>query len=199
MLLQCLAHDLPAASVGAVQPPDQRVVMAEREKQCRRPLVVVGRMPHHQSPQGARLLHHVARRHQKPEPQAGEQCLRQRADVDDASIVIERLERRAGLVHVVGLEFVVVLDDDHIMLGRALEQFHAALQRHGHGGWKLVAGRGEDEVAGVELITGRKAPFIHRQQRHLRQRLMRQWRRGHNMSGAQVAGSARCRSVTRND
>ncbi len=168
MALQRVSHDLPAAPVGAVQPADQRIVMAERQEQRGRALVVVGRMAHHQAAQRAGLRHQFLRRHEEAKAQAGEQRLGQRADIDHAAIVIERFQGGAGLVHIVCLELVIILDDDDVMLGGPLEDFHAPFQRHGDGRRKLVAGCGEDDVAGIEGVGRHQSLFIDRQQRDMR-------------------------------
>ncbi len=96
-------------------------------------------MANHQPPQGARFFDDLFRADQKSEPQAGEKSFRQRADIDHPAFVIERFQRRAGLVHVVRLELVVILDDDEVALACKLQKLHPPLKRHRDRGWKLVA------------------------------------------------------------
>ena len=90
-------------------------MMAKRQEQRRCALIVVRRMAHHQPAQRAGLLDQLPGSDHEPEPQAGKQCLGQAADIDHPVIIIERFKRRAGLIDVVGLKFVVVLNDDEVI------------------------------------------------------------------------------------
>ena len=81
----------------------------------------------------------------------GRQRLRQRRDEDDAVVAVEGFQRRLRRALVRQLALVVVLHQDHVGRGRALQQRVPALERHGHGGRELVARRHIGVVAGVEL------------------------------------------------
>ncbi len=131
---QRVAEHLPAFLVGVAQATHQGVVVSEGQEQRYGALVVRGRMAEHEPSKGAGLDDQLLGSHHVAEPQPRRKGLGQAAHVDDPVAVVEALQGRRRLAHVVELALVVVLDDHEVRVDGASEQLVAPLERHGHGG-----------------------------------------------------------------
>ena len=105
---------LRALAVRAPQPPEQRVVIAHREKQPGRALVVRGGMAKHQSPQCSQFADQFAVSHDEADADARRERLRQAAHVDDVAAPVEALQRGLRTPFQPELHLVVVFDQDAV-------------------------------------------------------------------------------------
>ncbi|CDX16703.1 hypothetical protein MPL3356_220181 [Mesorhizobium plurifarium] len=130
---------------GGGEPAHQRLVVAERQEQRHRALVVRRRVPQHEATQRAKLGDQSRRGHDVAEPQAWSERLRHRADIDDAAGAVEALQRLLRRL-VEQLAVIAILDDDLVVAVGARQKVLPPLRRQGHHGRAVVAGRDEDEA-----------------------------------------------------
>ena len=136
---------LRRSSKARGQTPHQRLVVAERQEQGHRALVVGRRMAQHEAAQRPQFRDQLGRRHDVAHPQAGRERLRHRADIDDAARAVEALQRLLRRL-VEKLAVIAVLDDDLVVAGGARQQVLPALGRQRHHGRAMMARRHEDEA-----------------------------------------------------
>jgi hypothetical protein len=140
------------------------------------------RLPVEQVAGGEERRNQGVRHHGVTEPQAGEQRLVERADVDDALLRVEALEGGERRAPVAELARIVVLDDECAAVARPAEQRQAPRHRQCHAGWELMRGRDEGGARPRRLAEpgGDDHPLAvdgHRMRPHLGQQQLRQRQR----------------------
>ncbi|MCY1532707.1 hypothetical protein D9M68_679930 [compost metagenome] len=147
MLRQRARQFVAALLVGLGLPAQQGVVVAQRNEKRKRALDVGRRVAQHEPAQRAQFAGQFARGHDVTDAQAGREGLGQAADVDDAAVAVQALERGDGAFAPAAFAFEVILDDHAVGLARqrqqALAPFHRERDRRG----ALVAGGDEEIIA----------------------------------------------------
>ncbi len=136
------------------------IIVAERQEIGGRALQVAGWMAQHQRAQRACLADERCGRDEIAEAQPRKQRFRKAADIEHAPGGIEGFQRRRGRGEIADLEFVVVLDDDEILLRRRLQKPRAPVDRHGRARRRMVARRDEDGIGIVGQPIRRQALAI---------------------------------------
>ena len=164
MALDGVTHQQEATLHHLVHLIDQAVVVAPGDEQPHRTLIVGRRMAQHQAAQGAGLSNQGRVRDHVAQAQTGGEGLGEAADIDDALVAVEALERGCRVVGVVALALVVVLDDQEVAGLGHVQQLAAALQRQGDGRRRLVAGRDIYQAAVLERFQRLHALVVDGQQ-----------------------------------
>ena len=147
--------------LGLAEAAQLGLVVAQRDEHGQCALDEGGRMADHQAAQGAQLLDQLGRSHDIAHAKAGCQALGEAADIDHAVVAVQAFECRDGLFVEAAFAFVVVLDDDEIVLLCGLEQGFAPLQRHGDTRGALMAGRDVEVLELAHGIDDRQSIAIH--------------------------------------
>ena len=66
----------------------------------------------------------------KPETDAGRQCLRQAGDIDNTTFVVHAAQRGQRMVHVVGFTLVIVFDNQEVVFHGRTNQLLTTVQWH---------------------------------------------------------------------
>ena len=161
---QRFVHALPAAVKHQVDLAQQGIVIAAIQEQGHGALVVGRRVAQHQAAQRPGLADQRRRADHVAQTQTWGQGLGEAAHIDHPIVAIQALQRRRGVVQVVGLALVVVLDDQEVVDLRHVEQLASPLQRHGDRGRRLVARRHVEQLAIGDRRVEAHALVVDRQQ-----------------------------------
>src|SRR5690606_31539080 len=123
-------------------------------------LQMSGRMTQHQRAQRPRLANDGSRGDEITEPKSRKKRFGEAAHIENATILVERFQRRGRWLEKAHLEFVIVLDDDEISFRRRFQQRDTPRPGHGGGCGGLMTWRNEDRVNPVRQKFGRQAAFI---------------------------------------
>ena len=147
-----LDQRVAAAAVGAAAAAQVAVVGAAGDEVGERELLERGQAVIERLARVEQAVAPRRRRDQPPEPQRGRERLGDRADVRDEvrPQPLQRADRRA-VVAVLGV--VVVLDDQHVVLGRPGEQLRPPLGAEHRAGRELVGGREQDRARVVRKLV----------------------------------------------
>ncbi len=159
---RCVQH-AAAVVVGARHAADQGVVVAEGQEIGGGALDVPRRVAQDAGPQRPRRRDERGGADEVAEPQARKDRFGEGADVDDPPGFIHGFQGGGGGAEEGHLEFIIILDDQHIVSLGPVEQRLTPGVGHGGGRGALVAGGGEDDVGVGGDGRGVEAVLIERQ------------------------------------